>query len=265
MRYICERAAAIEAAEGGVPQDVEWAIARDLPFPDSVFFLQHRPETTWAAAPSRPPPGPATPTAADGEARLRPGAVRAAQRLQGARHVTDAILAAEVAEAAARAGGAVLMRRAARRRRPGDRLQGRAGEPGDGRRPRVAAGRRGDDPHRLPRPRHRRRGGDGGEPGRRATCGTSTRSTGPPTSPTACRSSACPWRCAAATRRWPGAVYDPLHDEMFVAAARRRGDAERRPDRRVGRRAARPGAGGRAGADRRPGRDPCLRAGSSSG
>jgi pyruvate, water dikinase len=47
VRYICERAAAIESAAGRVPQDVEWAIARDLPFPDSVFFLQHRPETTW--------------------------------------------------------------------------------------------------------------------------------------------------------------------------------------------------------------------------
>ena len=39
----------IESAAGGVPQDVEWAVARDLPFPDSVFFLQHRPETTWTA------------------------------------------------------------------------------------------------------------------------------------------------------------------------------------------------------------------------
>jgi len=47
VSYICERAAALEAAAGGVPQDVEWAVARDLPFPDSVFFLQHRPETTW--------------------------------------------------------------------------------------------------------------------------------------------------------------------------------------------------------------------------
>jgi pyruvate,water dikinase len=47
VRYLCAQAVAIEAASGGVPQDVEWAIARDLPFPDSVFFLQHRPETTW--------------------------------------------------------------------------------------------------------------------------------------------------------------------------------------------------------------------------
>jgi phosphoenolpyruvate synthase/pyruvate phosphate dikinase len=35
-----------------VPQDVEWAIARDLPLPDSVFILQHRPETTWDASAS---------------------------------------------------------------------------------------------------------------------------------------------------------------------------------------------------------------------
>jgi pyruvate, water dikinase len=51
VRYICERAAAIESAAGGVPQDVEWAVAWDLPFPDCVYFLQHRPETTWT--PSR--------------------------------------------------------------------------------------------------------------------------------------------------------------------------------------------------------------------
>jgi pyruvate, water dikinase len=58
VRYICRQAAAIEAAEG-TPQDVEWAIARDLEFPDCVFFLQHRPETTWAAttpAPAGQPP-----------------------------------------------------------------------------------------------------------------------------------------------------------------------------------------------------------------
>jgi pyruvate,water dikinase len=59
VRYICERAVAIESAAGGVPQDVEWAIARDLLFPDSVFFLQHRPETTWT---SEPPAGQDTET-----------------------------------------------------------------------------------------------------------------------------------------------------------------------------------------------------------
>jgi pyruvate,water dikinase len=46
VRYLCRKAAELETAEG-VPQDVEWAIARDTPLPDSVFILQHRPETTW--------------------------------------------------------------------------------------------------------------------------------------------------------------------------------------------------------------------------
>jgi len=52
VRYLCAQAVAIEAASGGVPQDVEWAVARGLPFPDSVFFLQHRPETSWAGGTS---------------------------------------------------------------------------------------------------------------------------------------------------------------------------------------------------------------------
>ena len=55
VRYICRQATAIEEAEG-TPQDVEWAIARDLDLPDSVYFLQHRPETTWAAAAPAAPP-----------------------------------------------------------------------------------------------------------------------------------------------------------------------------------------------------------------
>jgi pyruvate,water dikinase len=57
VRYICEQAAAIESAAGGVPQDVEWAVARDLPFPDCVYILQHRPETTWTAPPAAPESG----------------------------------------------------------------------------------------------------------------------------------------------------------------------------------------------------------------
>jgi pyruvate,water dikinase len=67
VRYICAQAARIEDAAGGVPQDVEWAIARDLPFPGSVFFLQHRPETTWTAGQDAgpvPPPGSTDPPAA---------------------------------------------------------------------------------------------------------------------------------------------------------------------------------------------------------
>jgi pyruvate,water dikinase len=58
VRYLCQQAAAIEDAAGGAPQDVEWAIARGLPFPDSVFILQHRPVTTLDG------PHPATPPAA---------------------------------------------------------------------------------------------------------------------------------------------------------------------------------------------------------
>ena len=32
----------------GVPQDIEWTIDRDLPFPENVFFVQTRPETIWS-------------------------------------------------------------------------------------------------------------------------------------------------------------------------------------------------------------------------
>jgi pyruvate, water dikinase len=60
VRYLARQATRIEAAEGGAPQDVEWAIARGLPFPDSVFILQHRPETTWIAAPQDADPGKGT-------------------------------------------------------------------------------------------------------------------------------------------------------------------------------------------------------------
>jgi pyruvate,water dikinase len=77
--YLCQAAVRIEAAADGVPQDVEWAIARGLPFPDSVYILQHRPETTWApgqrdAAPEGPDPAPPAapepdPTAPDPKAK----------------------------------------------------------------------------------------------------------------------------------------------------------------------------------------------------
>jgi len=32
----------------GKPQDIEWAIDRDLPFPSNVFIVQSRPETVWS-------------------------------------------------------------------------------------------------------------------------------------------------------------------------------------------------------------------------
>ena len=32
----------------GTPQDIEWTIDRDLPFPGNIFFVQTRPETIWS-------------------------------------------------------------------------------------------------------------------------------------------------------------------------------------------------------------------------
>jgi pyruvate, water dikinase len=60
VRHLCQQAVAIESAAGGAAQDIEWALARNLPFPDSVFILQHRPITTLAGPPQPPqPPAPA--------------------------------------------------------------------------------------------------------------------------------------------------------------------------------------------------------------
>ena len=49
---LCEQAERIEREEGGVPQDLEWAIDRARPFPDGLVILQHRPETTLAPPPA---------------------------------------------------------------------------------------------------------------------------------------------------------------------------------------------------------------------
>jgi len=35
----------------GKAQDIEWAIDRDLPFPEDIFIVQSRPETVWSAKP----------------------------------------------------------------------------------------------------------------------------------------------------------------------------------------------------------------------
>jgi pyruvate, water dikinase len=68
VRYICRQATAIEETEG-TPQDVEWAIARDLDVPDSVYFLQQRPETTWATTTPAAPSARTTPAPAPGPAK----------------------------------------------------------------------------------------------------------------------------------------------------------------------------------------------------
>jgi len=38
----------------GYPQDIEWAVDRDLPFPDNVVILQSRPETVWSQKRTEP-------------------------------------------------------------------------------------------------------------------------------------------------------------------------------------------------------------------
>ena len=32
----------------GRPMDIEWAIDKDMPFPDRIFIVQARPETVWS-------------------------------------------------------------------------------------------------------------------------------------------------------------------------------------------------------------------------
>jgi pyruvate, water dikinase len=54
VQLLVRLAVEIEAREGR-PQDVEWAIDARLPFPDNVYILQHRPETSWS---DRPEPEP---------------------------------------------------------------------------------------------------------------------------------------------------------------------------------------------------------------
>lgn len=38
----------------GHPQDLEWAVDADLPFPDNIFLVQCRPETVWSRRDARP-------------------------------------------------------------------------------------------------------------------------------------------------------------------------------------------------------------------
>jgi len=45
---IAELAKGIEKHYGGKAQDIEWAIDRDMSFPENVFIVQSRPETVWS-------------------------------------------------------------------------------------------------------------------------------------------------------------------------------------------------------------------------
>ena len=38
----------------GSPQDIEWAIDKDLPFPENIFIVQSRPETVWSQRKKEP-------------------------------------------------------------------------------------------------------------------------------------------------------------------------------------------------------------------
>ncbi|MCK5625716.1 phosphoenolpyruvate synthase, partial [Candidatus Bathyarchaeota archaeon] len=44
---LAEIAKIIEKHYGGMAQDIEWAIDRDIAFPESIFIVQSRPETVW--------------------------------------------------------------------------------------------------------------------------------------------------------------------------------------------------------------------------
>jgi pyruvate,water dikinase len=41
----------------GKPQDIEWAIDKDIPYPNNIFIVQSRPETVWSAKMEQTPAG----------------------------------------------------------------------------------------------------------------------------------------------------------------------------------------------------------------
>jgi pyruvate,water dikinase len=47
IKELVKMASAIEQ-HYGCPQDIEWAIDNDLPFPENLFIVQSRPETVWS-------------------------------------------------------------------------------------------------------------------------------------------------------------------------------------------------------------------------
>ena len=49
---LAELSKGIEEHYGGRAQDIEWAIDRDMSFPENVFIVQSRPETVWSLKPA---------------------------------------------------------------------------------------------------------------------------------------------------------------------------------------------------------------------
>jgi len=69
---LAQLAKRIEKHYGGQPQDIEWAIDKDLSFPENIFIVQSRPETVWSL--KKAPPeieAPKPPTPATGPAELK--------------------------------------------------------------------------------------------------------------------------------------------------------------------------------------------------
>jgi len=64
------------------PQDIEWAIDRDMPFPESVFITQSRPETVWSAkeAPSKMEMKPTVPSVSKMEQKVVVTGIAAGKR-----------------------------------------------------------------------------------------------------------------------------------------------------------------------------------------
>ena len=123
-----------------------------------------------------------------------------------------------VAIKAARAAGAIINRaaldvdRAAGQHQGAERLRHRG-------RPRRRGGDHRDAARRLPGPRHpgRRVGHDARRARTATTSGSSIRSTAPPTSSTASRSTASRSRWRFAARSQQAVVYDPTRNDLFYA------------------------------------------------
>lgn len=84
---LSELAKRIEEHYAGYPQDIEFAIDRNLPFPENVFIVQSRPETVWSlekAPPKIEAPKPPTPFAQPVERKVVVRGIAAGKRAIGA-------------------------------------------------------------------------------------------------------------------------------------------------------------------------------------
>ena len=84
---LTELAKRIEEHYGGYPQDIEFAIDRNLPFPENVFIVQSRPETVWSlekAPPKIEAPKPPAPSPQPVERKVAVRGIAAGKRAIGA-------------------------------------------------------------------------------------------------------------------------------------------------------------------------------------